>query len=129
MDRLHRPRQLERLELPDLLLEYPLVPAGCASHFQSGCFNSEWTHERGRCEQVNYNELTRQEEEVIIHKGTEPPFTGKYDDFWGNGTYACRGCNVALYRSKDKFNAGCGWPSFLFFVRTLAKSEVGETRV
>ena len=58
------------------------------------------------------NELTRQEEEVIIHKGTEPPFSGKYDDFWENGTYVCRRCNVALYRSKDKFNAGCGWPSF-----------------
>ena len=58
------------------------------------------------------NELTRQEEEVIIHKGTEPPFSGKYDDFWENGTYVCRRCNMALYRSKDKFNAGCGWPSF-----------------
>jgi peptide methionine sulfoxide reductase msrA/msrB len=58
------------------------------------------------------NELTRQEEEVIIHKGTEPPFSGKYDDFWENGTYVCRRCNVALYRSKDKFNVGCGWPSF-----------------
>ena len=58
------------------------------------------------------NELTRQEEEVIIHKGTEPRFSGKYDDFWEDGTYVCRRCNVALYRSKDKFNAGCGWPSF-----------------
>jgi peptide methionine sulfoxide reductase msrA/msrB len=61
---------------------------------------------------MKHNELTRQEEEVLIHKGTEPPFSGKYDDFWENGTYVCRRCNVALYRSKDKFNAGCGWPSF-----------------
>ena len=61
---------------------------------------------------MKHNELTRQQEEVIIHKGTEPPFSGKYDDFWENGTYVCRRCNVVLYRSKDKFNAGCGWPSF-----------------
>jgi methionine-R-sulfoxide reductase len=61
---------------------------------------------------MKHNELTRQEEEVIIHKGTEPPFSGKYDAFWENGTYVCRRCNVALYHSKDKFNAGCGWPSF-----------------
>lgn len=63
-------------------------------------------------EYVKHNELTRQEEEVIIHKGTEPPFSGKYDDFWENGTYVCRRCNAALYRSEDKFNARCGWPSF-----------------
>jgi len=61
---------------------------------------------------MKHNELTKEEEEVIIRKGTEPPFSGKYDDFWGKGTYVCRRCNVALYRSEDKFNAGCGWPSF-----------------
>jgi len=61
---------------------------------------------------MKHNELTKGEEEVIIHKGTEPPFSGKYDDFWGKGTYVCRRCSVALYRSEDKFNAGCGWPSF-----------------
>jgi methionine-R-sulfoxide reductase len=67
---------------------------------------------RGRWERVEYKELTREEEEVIIRKGTEPPFSGKYDDFWEKGTYVCKRCNAALYRSEDKFNAGCGWPSF-----------------
>jgi len=56
--------------------------------------------------------LTPQEERIIVGKGTEPPFTGAYDDFWGEGTYVCRRCGVPLYRSQDKFDARCGWPSF-----------------
>lgn len=63
-------------------------------------------------QQVQQSKLTREEEAVILHKGTEPPFSGKYDDFWEKGTYVCKRCNVALYRSENKFNAGCGWPSF-----------------
>jgi len=61
---------------------------------------------------MTYNELTTEEEKVIIRKGTEPPFSGKYDSFWEKGTYVCKRCNTALYRSEDKFNSGCGWPSF-----------------
>ena len=58
------------------------------------------------------NKLTRAEEWVIVHKGTEPPYSGEYDDFFEDGTYVCRRCNAALYRSNAKFHSGCGWPSF-----------------
>ncbi len=60
----------------------------------------------------NWNILTRQEEEVIVHKGTELPFSGKYEQYWEGGTYVCKRCDAPLYKSEDKFDARCGWPSF-----------------
>ncbi len=56
--------------------------------------------------------LTPKEEDVILYKATEPPFSGKFCHHTEKGTYICRRCGAPLYRSKHKFNAGCGWPSF-----------------
>ncbi len=56
--------------------------------------------------------LTEEEKRVILHKGTERPFTGKFYDFSEKGTYVCKQCGAPLYHSSFKFDSGCGWPSF-----------------
>lgn len=56
--------------------------------------------------------LTAFESYVINDKGTEKPFTGEFNEKKDAGTYVCRKCGSALYRSQDKFASHCGWPSF-----------------
>lgn len=58
------------------------------------------------------NDLNAEEQRVLLHKGTEPPFSGKYDDFFEGGRYVCKQCEAPIYRSEDKFQAHCGWPAF-----------------
>ncbi len=61
---------------------------------------------------MEYNKLTPDEERVILHKGTELPWTGKYLNNKEEGTYTCKRCDAVLYKSEDKFDSHCGWPSF-----------------
>ncbi len=58
------------------------------------------------------NHLTSEEQRIINNKGTEAPFSGKYNDHRIEGTYICKKCNAPLYYSQHKFNSQCGWPSF-----------------
>ncbi len=60
----------------------------------------------------NYNKLTPEEENVILNKGTEAPFSGEFNNFKDQGVFICKRCNAELYRSSNKFDSGCGWPSF-----------------
>lgn len=77
---------------------------------------TEETKGKGSAKKVDltpkYNKLTTEEKRVILYKGTERPFIGKYTDTSVDGTYICKRCNAPLYDSTSKFHSGCGWPSF-----------------
>ena len=68
------------------------------------------TDKKGK--EMKYKQLNDFEHYVIVEKGTEHPFTGKYYDFKGKGVYVCKQCAAPLYKSSDKFDSHCGWPSF-----------------
>lgn len=57
-------------------------------------------------------ELDAESYRILREKGTEYPFTGKYNDHFESGTYNCKGCNTPLYCSENKFDSSCGWPSY-----------------
>ena len=67
--------------------------------------------------------LTPQVLDIVQNKSTESPFTGEYDDFNHPGTYLCRQCGLALFRSQTKFHSGCGWPSFEQEISGAVKQE------
>ena len=56
--------------------------------------------------------LSKKEYDILRQGGTELPYTGKYNNHFEDGIYVCKGCGKPLYKSKSKFESGCGWPSF-----------------
>ncbi len=70
-----------------------------------------------------WNKLNEQETYVIVNKGTERPFTNEYNKHKLPGTYICRRCETPLYKSADKFDSGCGWPSFDDEIEGAVKKE------
>jgi peptide methionine sulfoxide reductase msrA/msrB len=78
----------------------------------AGCTQNQHQSTISTQKNMKFKELTPEEERVIVHKGTEAPYTGKYEKFKENGTYVCKRCSTPLYRSTDKFDAHCGWPAF-----------------
>jgi len=75
-------------------------------------FGLAWGEQEMRMSSGEYRKLTPEEQAVIVCKGTELPFTGEYYEHFDKGTYHCKRCDAALYRSSDKFASSCGWPSF-----------------
>ena len=74
---------------------------------------------------TDHNPLTPEEQQVILHKGTEMPFAGKYSEhFEQGGHYACKQCNALLYRSEHKFHSSCGWPAFDDEIEGAVRREV-----
>ena len=63
-------------------------------------------------DEIMLRELTPEEERVMVHKGTEAPFSGQYCEHKGEGVYTCKRCGARLFESKTKFESGTGWPSF-----------------
>jgi len=74
--------------------------------------NSQEKINQKKNKNMKFNELNEAEKYVIEKKGTERPYTGIYYKFDKKGTYLCKKCNAPLYKSDDKFDAHCGWPSF-----------------
>lgn len=68
-------------------------------------------------------QLTPEQYAVLREKGTERPFTGKFEDHWEPGVYTCAACGNELFKSDTKFDAGCGWPSFY---EALDKTKIVE---
>ena len=85
------------------------------SAIQSGSIQQDQEKSNAAAKEVvqkTYNLLSAVEKRIILRKGTERAFSGKFDKHYKPGIYLCKQCNAPLYDSDSKFNSGCGWPSF-----------------
>lgn len=77
---------------------------------------------------IKANSLTPDVVAIIFNKSTEVPFSGEYEDLAMPGTYLCRNCGLALFRSEHKFNAACGWPSYDQGIEGSVKQQIDKDR-
>ncbi len=98
--------------LSSFLMMVFLLTIGCSTTQCQNPASTTSTNTPKQTTTMKWNKLTPAEERVILHKGTDMPYTGEYTDNFEKGTYVCRQCNAPLYKSDDKFHSGCGWPSF-----------------
>lgn len=71
--------------------------------------------------------LSAEQYKILREKGTELPFSGKYNSHFEDGVYLCAGCNTTLFESKSKFNSGCGWPSFDASISSKVKYSLDKS--
>ena len=108
------------------------VTAGCAAH--RDCPECYWAlrppvHNQELTPMTaspfpSHEGLTPQQYHVTREKGTEPPFSGEYWNCKRNGVYRCVCCGAPLFTSGDKFDSGCGWPSFS---RPMGQNDVAQS--
>lgn len=90
-----------------------LLTAGFTGCAQSNPPTSKKTNEMNEMTDKDWKEkLSTEEYYILREKGTERPFTGKYNDFFEKGYYVCAACGNKLFTSDTKFDSHCGWPSF-----------------
>jgi methionine-R-sulfoxide reductase len=95
------------------MLKFQFISFFAASMFiltaGTGCAQEDKKKDK---KMAKYNKLTSEQDRILNKKGTEWAFSGEYWDHFETGTYVCRQCNAPLYKSNDKFDSHCGWPSF-----------------
>lgn len=100
------------MKLPPFLRDVPLLVVTVFALLLIGFSLTRTRNAEALMQSTAMPPLNRQEAAVILNKATEPPFSGKYTHQGEPGTYICRQCGMPLYSSEDKFDSGCGWPSF-----------------
>ena len=93
-------------------VSYYMVIFGCLLLMCCANSTNYSNQETNTMDTSKYNKLTPEEQYVILMKGTERPYTGSLLNNKEKGTYVCKQCDAPLYRSEDKFESHCGWPSF-----------------
>lgn len=73
-------------------------------------------------------QLNEFEHHIIVEKGTEPPFSGAYNDFFEHGIYVCKRCDVPLFESDSKFRGHCGWASFDYALQDVQEQPDKDGR-